>query len=453
MHPARDLGSIELWERSLARARQRRRLAEVGRRARRKRKSVSLAVSAALVAAPVLPRLSAAAAAGSGSAVSGSVDTGSRSLLDASGGPVVLRVGSEGGLVVAAQRRLNEVVPLTYLRVDGMFGALTRVAVVDFQRRHGLPPTGSIDARTWALLFDAPVLLLSQDGAPAAGGPGASVAEYNSAVVPRSSSGSSAGARLGTPAVPVVGGSAPAVGVCKPAGTGSAAAGADGAAAAPSSQGSDSQAGQGSGSGTGQGSASGTGQGRAANNGASNPPSGPVGGAPAGSGGSPSVGVVAPSTPSSQPSTYVLTNGVALPLPRNYIVNGYVDQGVDYSAPGGTPLYAMGDGVIIGEGISGFGPNAPILQITSGPLKGLEVYYGHAGPDTVQVGQRVHAGQQISEVGYGIVGISTGPHLEIGVYPPGPMGAGSRMLAIINGLLSAHPTGRAWGTTASAARV
>jgi len=302
MHPARDLGSIELWERSLARARQRRRLAEVGRRARRKRNSASLAVSAALVAAPVLPRLSAAAAAGSGSAVSGSVDTGSRSLLDASGGPVVLRVGSEGGLVVAAQRRLNEVVPLTYLRVDGMFGALTRAAVVDFQRRHGLPPTGSIDARTWALLFDAPVLLLSQDGAPAAGGPGASVAEHSSAVVPRSSLGSSAGARLGTPAVPVVGGSGPAVGVSKPAGTGSAAAGADGAAAAPSSQGSDSQAGQGGGSGTGQGSASGTGQGRAADNGASNPPSGPVAGAPAG--GSPSVGVVAPSTPSSQPSTY-----------------------------------------------------------------------------------------------------------------------------------------------------
>ena len=134
MHPARDLGSIELWERSLARARQRRRLAEVSRRARRKRKSASLAVSAALVAAPVLPRLSAAAAAGSGSAASGSVDTGSRSLLDASGGPVVLHVGSEGGLVVAAQRRLNEVLPLTYLRVDGTFGSLTRTAVVDFQR-------------------------------------------------------------------------------------------------------------------------------------------------------------------------------------------------------------------------------------------------------------------------------------------------------------------------------
>ena len=107
----------------------------------------------------------------------------------------------------------------------------------------------------------------------------------------------------------------------------------------------------------------------------------------------------------------------------------------------------MGDGVIIGEGISGFGPNAPILQITSGPLKGLKVYYGHAGPNLVHVGQHVTAGQQITEVGYGIVGISTGPHLEVGFYRPDGMGAGSKMLAVINSLLSQHPSGRVWGTS------
>jgi hypothetical protein len=143
----------------------------------------------------------------------------------------------------------------------------------------------------------------------------------------------------------------------------------------------------------------------------------------------------------------VLTNGVALPLPRQYLVNGYVDQGVDYAAPGGTPEYAMGDGVIIGEGISGFGPNAPILKITSGPLNGMEIYYGHAGPDLVHVGEHVHAGQQITIIGYGIVGISTGPHLEVGFYPPGSLGAGSRMLSLINSMLSQHPSGRAWGST------
>jgi murein DD-endopeptidase MepM/ murein hydrolase activator NlpD len=149
-----------------------------------------------------------------------------------------------------------------------------------------------------------------------------------------------------------------------------------------------------------------------------------------------SIAVVAPANPNPQPLSYVLTNGVALPLPRGYLTNPYVDQGVDYAAPGGTPLYAMGDGVIIGAGIGGFGPNAPILRITSGPLKGLEIYYGHAGPNLVDVGQHVHAGQQISEVGYGIVGISTGPHLEIGFADSSgsPIGAGaSTMMSLLQG--------------------
>jgi LysM repeat protein len=124
--------------------------------------------------------------------------------------------------------------------------------------------------------------------------------------------------------------------------------------------------------------------------------------------------------------------GASLPLPSQYLRGGTVDQGVDYGAPGGTPLFAMGPGVIVREGMSGFGPNAPVLQITGGPLAGKAVYYGHAGSDLVSVGAQVAAGQQISIVGYGIVGISTGPHLEIGFYPPGPMGAGRAMLNYIN---------------------
>lgn len=119
-----------------------------------------------------------------------------------------------------------------------------------------------------------------------------------------------------------------------------------------------------------------------------------------------------------------------LPLPPEYLQNGHVDQGVDYLAPGGTPLYAMGPGVIIqegGPGTSGFGPNIPVLQITGGPLAGKTVYYGHAGPDLVPVGTVVAAGQQISIVGYGIVGLSSAPHLEIGFWPLGNMGSGSAM--------------------------
>ena len=75
------------------------------------------------------------------------------------------------------------------------------------------------------------------------------------------------------------------------------------------------------------------------------------------------------------------TGPAGLPLPIQYLHNGAVDQGVDYVAPGGTPLYAMGSGTIIAAGISGFGPNTPVLQITSGRLAGRIVFYGHAGPN------------------------------------------------------------------------
>jgi murein DD-endopeptidase MepM/ murein hydrolase activator NlpD len=130
----------------------------------------------------------------------------------------------------------------------------------------------------------------------------------------------------------------------------------------------------------------------------------------------------------------------ALPLPLQYLKNGSVDNGVDYSAPGGTPLYAMGPGTIIQEGIGGFGQNAPVLRITSGPLAGKTVYYGHSGPDLVHVGDHVVAGQQISVVGYGIVGISSGPHLEIGFWPVGSTGGGRPMLTYINSVVG-HSTG------------
>lgn len=113
-----------------------------------------------------------------------------------------------------------------------------------------------------------------------------------------------------------------------------------------------------------------------------------------------------------------------------------LDQGVDISAPGDTPEYAVCSGTIVLHGIGGFGPWAPVLHCDS-PVGGYSyVYYGHAGPaDQLPVGTHVGQGQVMSSVGPGIVGISTGPHLEIGFCDASgtPLGGGtaSTMLSLL----------------------
>jgi murein DD-endopeptidase MepM/ murein hydrolase activator NlpD len=152
------------------------------------------------------------------------------------------------------------------------------------------------------------------------------------------------------------------------------------------------------------------------------------------SSGSSAASPVSPPAPSSG-------GGFVFPLPKGSASapgTWSPDDGVDISAPGDTPEYAVCSGTIVLHGIGGFGPWAPVLHCDS-PVGGYSyVYYGHAGPaNQLPVGTHVGAGEVMSSVGPGIVGISTGPHVEMGFCdssgtPLGPGTAGA-MMSLLQG--------------------
>ncbi|MCX2931228.1 M23 family metallopeptidase [Mycobacterium sp. CVI_P3] len=92
---------------------------------------------------------------------------------------------------------------------------------------------------------------------------------------------------------------------------------------------------------------------------------------------------------------------------------GALHAGIDLAAPIGTPIVAASDGVVIDAGpTAGYGAWVKLRH-----SDGTVTLYGHVNTWTVQIGQRVFAGDQIATVGNR--GNSTGPHLHFEVLQNG----------------------------------
>lgn len=89
--------------------------------------------------------------------------------------------------------------------------------------------------------------------------------------------------------------------------------------------------------------------------------------------------------------------------------------GVDYAAPAGTPVMAIGDGVVISKGWSGGGGNT--VKIKHNSVYTTAYLHLSRYAKGLKRGQRVSQGEVIGYVGS--TGASTGPHLDFRVWKNG----------------------------------
>lgn len=96
---------------------------------------------------------------------------------------------------------------------------------------------------------------------------------------------------------------------------------------------------------------------------------------------------------------------------RRHPLLGYVraHQGVDYGAPQGTPVWAVGDGVVTVAGWNG--GCGKMVQVRH--RNGFDSIYCHLSQVNVGVGARVGQRQVVGRVG--TTGLSTGPHLHFAI--------------------------------------
>ena len=97
------------------------------------------------------------------------------------------------------------------------------------------------------------------------------------------------------------------------------------------------------------------------------------------------------------------------------VYNGHGHNGVDISAPIGTPIFAALGGTVLGTGdtdILGCYSFGKWVMVVHG--NGLNTLYAHLSSIDVRKGQGVSTGQVIGLSG--MTGFATGPHLHFGVY-------------------------------------